>query len=88
MVKRQDLFVTSKLWNHHHKQEDVEPTLRESLRKLRLDYVDAYLVHWPVTTSPGPGLDPPYQVKDDIGQMWAAPASLLNVWQEFGGASG
>uniref|UniRef100_A0A1L8D700 Aldehyde reductase-11 n=1 Tax=Plutella xylostella TaxID=51655 RepID=A0A1L8D700_PLUXY len=47
-VKREDLFVTTKLWNDRHAREAVVPALRESLAALGLDYVDLYLVHWPI----------------------------------------
>ncbi|CAF2669155.1 unnamed protein product [Rotaria sp. Silwood2] len=47
-IKREDLFITTKLWNQHHGREDVEWAIRDSLEKLRLDYVDLYLMHWPV----------------------------------------
>lgn len=47
-LKREDIFVTSKLWNNAHKAEDVEPALAETLNRLKLDYLDLYLVHWPV----------------------------------------
>jgi len=43
-VKREDLYVCTKLW--HNDRSDVEAGLRESLRKLQLDYVDLYLIHW------------------------------------------
>lgn len=43
-VKREDLFVTTKLWNHLHAPEDVERAIEESLRNLGLEYVDLYLV--------------------------------------------
>lgn len=48
LVKRDELFITSKLWNNAHAPADVEPALRKSLAALRLDYLDLYLVHWPV----------------------------------------
>ncbi|CAH0716774.1 unnamed protein product, partial [Brenthis ino] len=46
-VKREDVFVTTKLWNDKHARDAVVPALRESLRNLQLDYVDLYLIHWP-----------------------------------------
>ena len=53
LVKRHELFVTSKLWNSSHRYEDVHPALEKSLTDLRLDYLDLYLVHWPISYKPG-----------------------------------
>lgn len=46
-VKREELFITTKLWNRHHSYELAKGGIEESLRKLGLDYIDLYLVHWP-----------------------------------------
>ena len=46
-VKREDLFITTKLWNNAHSYEKAAAAIDESLAKLDLDYVDLYLIHWP-----------------------------------------
>ncbi|XP_052757126.1 aldo-keto reductase AKR2E4-like [Galleria mellonella] len=48
VVKREDLFIATKLWNDAHARNEVVPALRESLRKMGLDYVDLFLIHWPL----------------------------------------
>jgi len=52
-VQRKDMWITSKLWNDSHAPEHVRPALRTSLRKLQLDYLDLYLIHWPVALRHG-----------------------------------
>lgn len=47
-LKREDLFICTKVWNHMHKPEDVKYSFNESLRKLGLEYIDLFLVHWPI----------------------------------------
>jgi len=52
-AKREEVWVTSKLWNDSHAPEQVRPALETSLRKLRLEYLDLYLIHWPVALRHG-----------------------------------
>lgn len=53
-VKREDVFVCTKVWNHLHEPEDVKWSLQNSLSKLRLDHVDLFLVHWPIAAEKNP----------------------------------
>ncbi|TVY49164.1 Glycerol 2-dehydrogenase (NADP(+)) [Lachnellula occidentalis] len=46
-VEREDIFITTKVWQHLAEPEDVEWSLNDSLRNLGLDYIDAFLIHWP-----------------------------------------
>jgi len=56
-VKREELFITSKVWNDMHGQGDVLLSCAKTLKDLRLDYVDAYFVHWPFPNYHAPGCD-------------------------------
>lgn len=77
-VQREDLFVTTKLWNTNHRPERVKASFEASLRRLKLDYLDAYLVHTPYAFLPGEELDP----RDENGQViYDAGISLIETWR-------
>ncbi len=71
-VMREELFVTTKVWNHLHEPEEVEWSLENSLKNLGLDYVDLFLVHWPVAAEsddrrmPKLGADGKYVIKKEL----------------------
>ena len=82
-LKREDVFITSKLWNTHHHPEDVEPSLVKALKDLRLEYLDLYLIHWPYAFQRG---EQPFPRKDDgtmlydeidYKETWAAMEKLV-----------
>ncbi|XP_072937627.1 aldo-keto reductase AKR2E4-like [Epargyreus clarus] len=51
VVKREDVFITTKVWQHNHREADVEASVRASLRRMGLDYFDLVLMHWPMSIS-------------------------------------
>jgi diketogulonate reductase-like aldo/keto reductase len=84
-VRREDLFVTTKLWNNNHRPDRVKPALQASLDRLGLDAVDLYLVHTPFAFKPGDDQDPRHPhgaVAYDDGvtlvETWAAMESLVD----------
>jgi diketogulonate reductase-like aldo/keto reductase len=84
-VRRDDLFVTTKLWNNNHRPERVKPALQASLNRLGLDAVDLYLVHTPFAFKPGDDQDPRDQhgavIYDDgvtLEETWAAMETLVD----------
>ena len=56
-VRREELWITSKLWNDKHAEDEVIPAFEKSLKDLQLDYLDLYLIHWPVPNYHPPGCD-------------------------------
>lgn len=75
LVNRKDLFITSKLWNDCHRKEDVKKGLLKSLKDLQLEYLDLYLIHWPISFKKGVGFaesrEQFYTYSDvPIGQTW------------------
>jgi len=74
-VTREDLWITSKLWNDSHKYDDVESALEGTLEELQLDYLDLYMVHWPVAQANGTEI--PKSKQDYIGEDEAA---LIDTW--------
>lgn len=54
-LRREDLWITSKLWNDKHAENDVIPSCRKSIADLKCQYLDAYLVHWPFPNFHSPG---------------------------------
>ncbi|KAG3257769.1 aldo-keto reductase family 1 member C1 [Ictidomys tridecemlineatus] len=76
-VKREDIFYTSKLWSTFLRPELVKSCLERSLKKLHLDYVDLYLIHFPVALKPGEELYP----IDENGKNICDSVDLCATWE-------
>jgi diketogulonate reductase-like aldo/keto reductase len=77
-IKREDVFVITKLWNTHHRPELVKPAFEASLKKLGLDFVDLYLIHTPFAFQPGDEQDP----RDAGGNViYDQEVTLLDTWK-------
>jgi aldehyde reductase len=77
-VARDDLFLTTKLWNSNHRPERVGPAFQASLERLGLDYLDLYLIHTPFAFQPGDEQDP----RDQAGNViYDRAVTLLETWR-------
>ncbi|KAJ5762222.1 uncharacterized protein N7511_005604 [Penicillium nucicola] len=85
-VKREDIFVTTKVWNHLHRYDDVIWSCENSLERMKLDYIDLFLVHWPIAAEketqekPKIGPDGKYVILKDLTEnheeTWRAMEKL------------
>ena len=76
-VRREDVFVTTKLWNSNHRPERVRPAFDASRRRLQLDHIDCYVIHTPFAFQPGDEQDP----RDDQGRViYDSGVTLLETW--------
>ena len=77
-IAREDVFVTTKLWNTNHRPERVEPALEASLARLRISYADLYLSHTPFAFQPGDDQDP----RDQNGNiLYDRCVTMLDTWR-------
>ena len=77
-IAREDIFVTTKLWNSNHRPERVKPAFEASLEKLRISYLDLYLIHTPFAFQPGDEQDP----RDKDGNViYDRGVTLFDTWK-------
>ena len=77
-ISREDIFVTTKVWNTNHRPERVEPAFEASLERLRINYLDLYLIHTPFAFQPGDEQDP----RDQNGNVvYDDGVTLLDTWR-------
>ncbi|KAI0833930.1 Aldo/keto reductase [Hypoxylon sp. FL0890] len=76
-VPREDIWVTSKLWNEHHRPDEATEAIKKSISDLGVEYLDLYLIHWPVAFVPGEGnkLDEETSIFD----TWRALENLVRA---------
>lgn len=79
VVKREDIFITSKLWNTFHRPELVVPALKTTLSDLGLKYLDLYLIHWPQGYKEGKELFP----QDANGKTLYSDSTYTDIWKSM-----
>ena len=75
-VKREELFITTKLWRSDY--EDIEGAIRLSLKKLKLEYLDLYLVHWPIPKIDWENEEMPF-LKTPMHKVWAEMERMVEL---------
>ena len=81
-MAREDIFITTKLWNSNHRPERVAPAFEASLARLKLNYLDLYLIHTPFAFQPGDEQDPRDQ---DGNVLYDQGVTLLDTWRAMEG---
>lgn len=77
-IAREEIFITTKLWNTNHRPALVKPAFEASLDRLRVDYLDLYLIHTPFAFQPGEEQDP----RDENGNViYDSTVTLLDTWK-------
>ncbi|TVT79849.1 aldo/keto reductase [Pseudomonas sp. H3(2019)] len=77
-VRREDLFITTKLWNTNHRPERVLPAFEASCQRLQVDYIDCYLIHTPFAFQPGEDQEP----RDEQGRIiYDSGVTLIETWR-------
>ena len=79
-IPREELWITSKLWNDKHTEKDVIPAFQQSIKNLQLDYLDLYLVHWPFPNFHPPGCDVNFHDPDAKPYIHE---SFMQTWRQL-----